>query len=931
MLKRLAFLLLLGSSFVGAGCRFFRADATISIQALNGDGEALPNAKVVVNKIPLGETDDRGFLKGQMELPIDEPLLVEVSKSSQEIYYAPYFETIKVKRGDLNMFKLTATLYGVKPESPVAYEDPAPAPAPSPEDPTLAELDSSLNPTLELAENEEVDATIAAQSEAATSSKELPEIKINARPITFYVVSGRDSIEDASLYYGDEVKRQWMRACTTNASGRCTAQIPETIDNPVVLVRAKGYQTQSKGFALLDGDKVRFEMQRGRSLEVFALNPNQGNMEGVEGIVVFINDKEVGETDRFGSFIAEASLDPSDESKVSLQADQWLPARVNFKRDSLSGDSIIQHYQSVTPIPPTLAVMEFIRYRSPSDSAPLNPPSLEALTKALDNAGADVINGPELRGKFAAQKISLDDITASTFKQIQKVPETINYILRPSFVEGPEARIILTAIDMQGRMVYSVSQSVKAKGSTSAVLSDLANKVMQNLKHEGSVVEAVGNDFRVNLGKIHGLSVGDKLAITGNNRLPNGEISSWEKIATAEVLEVVSERARVKLIQSNADSKVEAGNSVVLDSRPTTSKDSISVQVQELETSSGIGLAEIYKGDQWLGSTDSTGTASISEKDLIKTPEIQIFSPGFLPKSLSLNPENKAYQVAMNHIATPVQIESQPQGAVVKINGRDLGRTPIDTEIPYPGVSVNIEIGGVDGFELVSRTQAVGVRGIVLRGNTLVTLNRDPLQAARAMAQEGKLVDAVAILEGIPDTEKTYLLAQHQLGELYLNNLKDPIKAASAFHRVTSSPRVDTFQDKRFIGTFINEAVSLFQAGENSVGADQNLAVSYWRQTEALLKRVEPQLRYVPQAQYSQAVHTLNYYRALSAHKTWTVTQTMDDQKIATTYWKDYIQGTAISLPQDSNYGFVKKAESFFEQIQTARKTTKDSKSSISM
>lgn len=928
MLKRYASLLLVGASLL-AGCRFFRSEATISIQALTGDGEALPNAKIIVNKIPLGQTDDHGYFKSQLELPVEEPLLVEVSKSSKETFYAPYFETITVKRGDLNSFKLTATLYGVKPETSQVPE----APSPETEAEPLAEVEGAASTTLEVADTALPNPTLATASDAATSaSEDSSREEAKGRPVTFYVVSGREAVENASIYYGDSVKKQWTQGCYSNASGRCTVQLPESMENAVVLIRAKGYQTQTRSFTLLDGDKVRFELVRGRSLEVFALNPNQGNMEGVEGIKVFIQDKEVGETDRFGSFVTPITTDSEGESRVSLSAENWLPAKVDFKRDALSGDSIIQHFQSVKPIAPKLAVMEFISYRAGGENPLLNPPSLEALNSALVQAGAQVINGPALRGKFAEQKISLDDLTAATFHQVQKVPEAMNYVLRPSFIEGAEARIILSALDMQGRMVYSASQSVKAKGSTSAVLSELASQVMQNIRHEGSIIEAIGNDFRINMGKNQGLALGDKVAITGNIRLPSGEITAWDKIATAEVIDIVPERARVRLIQTQANAKVEAGNSVVLDSKPLVSKESIFLQVEETETHGPIGLAEIYKGDQWLGYTDAKGTASLPEIDLVKASELQIFSPGFLPTTLSLSPETKSYQLSMNHVATPIQIESQPEGALVKINGRDLGRTPIDTEIPYPGAAVNIEIGGVDGFELLTRTQAVGTRGIVLRGNTQVTLNRDPLQAARSMAAEGKLVDAVQLLEGIPETDKSYLLAQHQLGELFLNNLKDPVKAATAFHRVTSSPKVEDFQDKRFIGTFINEAVSLFQAGENAVASDQNLAISYWRQTEAILKKTEPELRFVPQAQYSQAVHTLNYYRALALHKTWTVTQSGDDQKTAMNYWKDYIQGTALALPQDQHYDWVKRAEGYFQQIQTARKTvTKDTKAPVAM
>ncbi|MES2746214.1 MAG: PEGA domain-containing protein [Bdellovibrionota bacterium] len=928
MFTRYASLVLLSVSLL-MGCRYFQSEATVSIQALTGEGEALPNAKVVVNKIHVGQTDDHGFYKGHMELPIDEPILIEVSKGSKEIFYAPFFETIKVKRGDLNTFKLTATLYGVKP---VSDEVPA-APVPASELMESAAASDETPSTLEVIETSLPTPTLSTATDANASAAETVQPASEGRPVTFYIVSGRDAVENAAVYFGDAAKKQWIQGCYANASGRCTFRIPSNLDAVTILIRAKGFQTQSKSFELLDGDKVRIDLARGKSLEVFAINPNQGNMEGVEGIKVYLNEKELGTTDRFGSLLAPITTEGEMGGRITLTSEQWLPAKVEIKRDAFSSDSIIQHFQSLKPIAPKLAIMEFIHYRAGGDSTLLSPPSLDSLTATLVSAGANVVNSPALRGKFAEQKLSLDDLSATNFNQVKKVAESMNYIIRPSFIEGAEARIILSAIDLQGRMTYSASQSVKAKGSTDAVLAELSQRLMQNIRHEGSIIENQGEDqIRINIGKNHGLAIGDKLTITGNARLPSGEITAWDTIASAVVVDAVAERSRIKILQTQPNARIEAGNNVALDRKPSSTKDSINLTAQEVETQAPIGLAELYKGDHWLGFTDATGHAAVSEIELLKSSEIAVFSPGFLPKAIAVTPESKTYTIALNHVATPIQIESQPEGALVKINGRDLGRTPIDTEIPYPGAAVNIEIGGVDGFEFVTRTQSVGARGIVLRGNTAITLNRDPLQAAKAMATEGKLTDAAQLLEGIPESDNSYLLAQHQLGELFLNNLKDPVKAATAFHKVTSSPKVESFSDKRFIGTFINEAVALFQAGENAVAADPNLAISFWRQSEAILKRTESELRFVPQAQYSQAVHTLNYYRALALHKTWTVTQNGDDQKSAMQYWKDYIQGTALALPQDQHYDWVKKAEGYFQQIQTARKSlSRDSKAPVAM
>ena len=917
MSQKYSLLLALSLSMV-SGCRYFKSEANIQIQARTGEGEALTNAKVLVNKVLVGHTDSHGNFKASLELPVEEPLLVEVSKASTATFYAPFFETIKVKRGDINTFKLNATLYGIDQESvPAALAAKTPTAAAAGDE--VVESTTTPQKLDVLSVSSTLDTPTLSTATDATSADQLAATIESGKPVTFYVVSGRDAVENASIYFGDPSKKQWVHGCYSNANGRCTFKIPDTLDTLVTLVRANGFQTQTRSVQLFDNDKVRFELNRGKALEIFAISPNQGNMEGIENVKISIDGKYLGTTDRYGSFITPLAAGSSENSLITLEASDWLPSKAEFRVNAQTGDSIIQHFQNIKPIAPKIAVMDFAIFRDKSDAAILNPPSFDALQVALQQAGASVINGPVLTGKFAQLKTSLDDLSAGSWDQLKKLDEPLNYIVRPSFIEGGSARMILSAIDTKGRIVYSTSRSVKAKGATQGVLKDLATRLVQHFAQEGAVFEQVGEEFHINLGKAQALQVGDKVQITGNVRLPSGDISAWDVIATGVVTTVGSERSRIKLTQTQPHAKVEPGNSVRRLDRPTAPSEPISVAVVDEHNQGPIGLAELYADDQWLGSTDLSGQANLSEADLLKVKDISVFSPGFAPKKLDLTPGTKTFQVALTHEATAVQIESQPSGALVKINGRDLGRTPIDTEIPYPGPTVTLELGGVEGFEYKTRTQSVGPRGILLKEATQITLNRDPQQAARLLVNEGKLSDAAQILEGIAEGESNYLLAHHQLGELYLNQLHDPIKAASAFHRVTSHVAVDGYKDKRFIGTYINEAVALYQAGEQASASDSNLAISYWRQAEAILTKTEDQLRFVPQAQYNQAVHTLSYYRALSLHKTWLVTKALDDQENATQRWKDYIQGTALALPQDQHYEWVKMAESYFQAIQTAK------------
>jgi hypothetical protein len=71
----------------------------------------------------------------------------------------------------------------------------------------------------------------------------------------------------------------------------------------------------------------------------------------------------------------------------------------------------------------------------------------------------------------------------------------------------------------------------------------------------------------------------------------------------------------------------------------------------------------------------------------------------------------------------------------------------------------------------------------------------------------------------------------------------------------------------------------------------------------------------VPSEQYNQAVHTVDYYRALSRHRLWTASQ--DPQMLVDTVktWRSYLEGDAKALPPEGvSKALWQNAEVYFKQ-----------------
>jgi hypothetical protein len=227
-----------------------------------------------------------------------------------------------------------------------------------------------------------------------------------------------------------------------------------------------------------------------------------------------------------------------------------------------------------------------------------------------------------------------------------------------------------------------------------------------------------------------------------------------------------------------------------------------------------------------------------------------------------------------------------------------------------------VEVSAGEDYLPYQKTVTIDEDGIDLSGERRIKLEKDLRREARLLIEARRSSEAIKVLESVGENHPLYALMQHDLGEILLNKEQDPVKAAAAFHRVTSRPEVANFSDKRFVGTHINEAISLFHAGEQIAKQEPQSALAYWKQAIEIMNQTEPQLRFVPQDRYTQALHCLHFYRALSLHRTWALNQSQSDLIKAHAAWKGYIESTALVSPADRNFVFLKKAEAFYKHTE---------------
>jgi hypothetical protein len=939
-------------------CRFFRAEATFKIRVTDGSGDPIPGAQISIQKQVVGQTNDQGQARISMELPVDEGVLVEINKPSTLLFYAPYFETVRVNKGDMNLFNVQATLYAVPknaPETPAATTEPEDknvaesaepvetalpqeSMPPESEDPGLISALQAVNTEGQagLQDMEPFDPELSAQKAANTL---LENGDSSSRLITFYAASGRENVSDAHVLYGDPERGQWLEGCSTNARGRCTLTLPVSFatDNVHILVRAPNYQPQTKVISLAHGDKVRIDLIRGQALEVFALQKSYKSIRGFHDVAIKLGGKDLGRTDSFGYFSYYFPQKPTEGTVITLEAPGQLPVRTS---QNISGSGpwiMVQGFSSRSPARARLLLLPLKIQNSGSET-----PQSDAITSwdrsIQDGLRQNLINQPpfmEADWERVSQildrnGLSLQQIGRQGWNQPDLLAE-FEWALRPTLILGPASSLELSLINADGRVIGASLQRLTAKPdarSMRAMFQQASRELSTWLPFEGSLVEAEKEGFRINLSQQsgHALKIGESMRLHGLQVEGSGSNPGWTDIGSAQITNLSEGFSHIRITELKPRVTASVGQIAALQRQPEGGEKYITIT--DAADKRPLAQVNLYLQDRWIGTTDRQGIARLSRFATSRRGVLTAVRTGYrLYQDDFLWIEGKDKTIALQRSSIPIRIETDPSNAQVKLNGRLIGRSPLYQSIDLPGPTAQIEIVLNEDYKSLNQVVSFDEEGLDWSGPRAVRLERDLRREARLLIQAGRLNEAINLLEALPQSHPDYLVVQHELGDIYLNQSQDPIKAAAAFHRVTSRPEVANFVDKRFIGTQINEAIAIYHIGEKLRDTDQAAAISSWQRTKSLLDLCESQLRFIPDEQYTQAVHSLSYYRALSLHRLWGLTQRGEDLKIAHEHWKKYIESTALATPADKHYGLLKKAEVFYRQTQGLSEPTEQAKS----
>ncbi len=325
----------------------------------------------------------------------------------------------------------------------------------------------------------------------------------------------------------------------------------------------------------------------------------------------------------------------------------------------------------------------------------------------------------------------------------------------------------------------------------------------------------------------------------------------------------------------------------------------------------------VYLNNEWVGTTGPAGRTEVPLR-LGRSYQLVLYRHGYQPVtekiSVEKNKEVKEFVLTANN--SLFKVDSVPSGAAISVDGDDFGKTPLLegklVNIGFHRVRLTVGEDYRDWDEVVEFDKKVEDR----TGDRKIVLHKDYLRIGEKAAQRGDADGAIqayaSTVKGHPD----YSEAHRRLGGLYLDEKNDYDSAIREFENVLSLPENQQLIYKQFAVTFTNLGHAYYAKGDNLAQKDRAAAAEYFTKAVQTLQVAKQNTRFFPTQEYHEALHDTYYYLALSYHKLYLVTRRPAVMNNADLAWREYFDFFPKKL--EGNPAFAeshKAAQKYWAQI----------------
>ncbi len=788
---------------------------------------------------------------------------------------------------------------------------------------------------------------------ADTVTETKSEPPSNATIFSIYAEDKGNPIANAVVSYGYTDEGNLMPGCTTNARGRCVIRFASKPLLPVTFhIEKTGHQSTTRMTRVTNQGKLKIQMPKGQSLEILALTQRSNYTRGLSNVEVFIQGKRQGITDEFGHFSYFHKGKDGDLIEVVLKPQSHLPD--NYTTDLVMSGSMTLTKHFTTKLPPKIKIALTPTHASGDLSSPyVSKMLLKADKEIAKLLKANLLSNQlfqETAGSFVQKKSSelgrtITDLLKSGWRGTP-LEQQVDALLQPTIIFGEVPSLELAIVGSSGNIIAAAKDAITSQDDTNAfarATADIALNLIKTYPFEGALIKKVGDKITTNFGTSLGIPIkkGDTLLLYGSQADRYGKNRDFKKLGLAVVENVGSDQSTATIKQIIPRALPGSGDLVVLSHKtinlpqtpanlvdnapdqpvqPAGDMTEIRVTGIHKKQSAAVAQANVYMDQTWLGASDENGRLFVPKDELAKGGMLRVIKTGYGDFTREITKlGQKKLEIKLQRRYAFVTISTTPNDALVVIDGREIGKTPVTEPIETDSGFVKLSIKAPAGYKDYTTVLEMDQGTLDLTGPRSINLEQNLLGPIESLIAQGLYDQALDKIGKIPVDHSDYLFAQAMAGEIYLTIQNRPQLAAKAYGEITKNPAVQSFSDKRFISAHINEGLALVLTAE-TFGADQKeLALAHYKKAAEILDGVTPHLRFIAADDYNKAVQKVAYYRALSLHRIWLQTQNPSILAQANGAWQNFLNLDFAENEADSSERQLRKnAEVFQKQAETA-------------
>lgn len=628
-----------------------------------------------------------------------------------------------------------------------------------------------------------------------------------------------------------------------------------------------------------------------------------GRLAPVAGAEVVVAGKSVGTTDESGSL--RIAL-PSRQSSLEVTKEGFLPEPATASVSRRTKKVQVVLFPKEAPIY-RIAVLPAVNGK-PGDR------DVESALSEVEDMLNDYLfsyscfrraDGSAFLEQATKAGLSEDQILTEGWEK-SSLSSLADAVVVPEVTKDNRLFVSIQVVSAKGERLGAFVEDDK-RSKVRSICEDASKKIVEIFPFEGNVLSLDDRLVVASLGsgQDRGLSKGNEVTFYKSSSKSPGTLTPAGK---GKIKSLSAQSSVIEPVGEVADLAV--GDKLVVAPRNReaafNARLALTVMAGMEGSEQAFGDVNVYRDGTWVGITSQEGKLEVPVESGHKH-EFLFVRTGIAPHREDIKAQGRHAEqiVILPHSMARLRVESDPSGAQVTLDGRLVGITPLDIQVPMGFRRIQLEAG--KEWRVFDKVlELTRVEEDYTGANRLV-LERDVLAQAEALVAAGDVDGAIRTLSAVEPSHSDYSAAHNRLGALYLDVKKEPQKAVAEFEKVLSRPENKALVNKRFAVTFLNLGRAYYLTGTPE-GSEKAIAP---------LLTARANKRFFPKDEYERASHDTLYFLALASHKLYYAKPS--DKLLSETArrWKDYFDFFPDDLKDDVEVQQARAgAEQYYKEIQ---------------